>query len=358
MSTIVTRIGKGSPLTTLEVDSNFTNLNTTKAELASPAFTGAPTAPTAAIGINTTQLATTAYVLANASTTLPIINGTAAIGTSTRFARADHVHAADTTRAPIASPTFTGVVTIPTGAVISGYAPLASPNFTGTVTGVNKAMVGLSLVDNTSDVSKPVSTLTATALATKAPTIAPTFTGTAVFSNDISIAGIMNSNGGIIELGNPASVMTPFIDWHSSGESNDYDVRLQAVGGGSGTGNGTLYLFGAVLNCSGEIIASGDITAFSDSRLKTEVKTLNHSLERVLSWRGVSFTRKADGSKSHGVIAQEVLKTAPDLVKFNDDSGYMSVNYQGMAGDFIEAFREVSEELIQLKAELKALKHG
>ena len=35
---------------------------------------------------------------------------------------------------PLASPTFTGTVTIPSGASISGFAPLASPTFTGTVT--------------------------------------------------------------------------------------------------------------------------------------------------------------------------------------------------------------------------------
>jgi len=38
------------------------SLNTNKAPLANPAFTGIPTAPTAAIGTNTTQLATTAFV--------------------------------------------------------------------------------------------------------------------------------------------------------------------------------------------------------------------------------------------------------------------------------------------------------
>jgi hypothetical protein len=41
---------------------------------------------------------------------------------------------AASTYAPIASPTFTGTVTIPSGASISGYAPLASPTFTGSVT--------------------------------------------------------------------------------------------------------------------------------------------------------------------------------------------------------------------------------
>ena len=40
MATIVTRAGKGSPLTSSEVDSNFTNLNTDKAELSGATFTG------------------------------------------------------------------------------------------------------------------------------------------------------------------------------------------------------------------------------------------------------------------------------------------------------------------------------
>jgi hypothetical protein len=43
-------------------------------------------------------------------------------------------------------------------------APLASPTFTGTVAGITKSMVGLENIDNTSDLSKPISTLTQVAL--------------------------------------------------------------------------------------------------------------------------------------------------------------------------------------------------
>lgn len=46
-------------------------------------------------------------------------------------------------KAPIASPTFTGTVTIPTGASIAGFAPLASPALTGTATLVNATYSGL-----------------------------------------------------------------------------------------------------------------------------------------------------------------------------------------------------------------------
>jgi hypothetical protein len=92
MATIVTRAGKGSPLTHTEVDANFTNLNdeaATKAPLASPALTGTPTAPTATVGTNTTQIATTAFVIANAgSLDSPAFTGTptaptASVGTNT-----------------------------------------------------------------------------------------------------------------------------------------------------------------------------------------------------------------------------------------------------------------------------------
>jgi hypothetical protein len=57
-------------------------------------------------------------------------------------------------------------------------ADIASPTFTGTVSGIDKTMVGLDNVDNTSDADKPVSTATQTALDLKAPLASPTLTGT------------------------------------------------------------------------------------------------------------------------------------------------------------------------------------
>jgi hypothetical protein len=88
--------------------------DTTRAPLASPALTGTPTAPTAAANTNSTQLATTAFVLGQASATSPAMDGTAAVGTSSAYARGDHVHPTDTSRAPVNNPTFT------TQAVVSG----------------------------------------------------------------------------------------------------------------------------------------------------------------------------------------------------------------------------------------------
>jgi len=72
---------------------------------------------------------------------------------------------------------------------LTKLAPLASPTFTGTVSGIDKTMIGLTDVENTSDVDKPVSTATQTALDLKAPLADPTFTGTTTattFSGDFN----------------------------------------------------------------------------------------------------------------------------------------------------------------------------
>lgn len=99
------------------------------APLASPALTGTPTAPTAAVNTNTTQVATTAFVISQAADVVPPMNGTAAVGTSLEFARGDHVHASDTSRAPLASPTFTGTPAAPTAAVGTNTTQLATTAF-------------------------------------------------------------------------------------------------------------------------------------------------------------------------------------------------------------------------------------
>lgn len=73
-------------------------IQTRFASLDSPTFTGTPKAPTAAIDTNTDQLATTKFVLAQAAAANPVQDGVAAPGTSTRFARADHVHPHDSSK--------------------------------------------------------------------------------------------------------------------------------------------------------------------------------------------------------------------------------------------------------------------
>ena len=84
---------KNATLTSQEIDGNFKSLNDeliTKAPLVSPSLSGVPTAPTAAAGTNTTQLATTAFVQTGLSGRQPLdaeltaISGLSANGLITR----------------------------------------------------------------------------------------------------------------------------------------------------------------------------------------------------------------------------------------------------------------------------------
>lgn len=95
----------------------------------SPSLTGTPTTTTAAADTNTTQIASTAFVLGQAGASLPLVNGTAAAGTSPRYSRMDHVHPTDTSRAPLASPALTGTPTAPTASPGTNTTQLATTAF-------------------------------------------------------------------------------------------------------------------------------------------------------------------------------------------------------------------------------------
>ena len=72
----------------------------------------AVSATTRAVDTAGTGIATLDFVLNQASVTNPSMSGTASYGTGTRFARSNHVHPTDTSRAPLNAPTFTGTVSI------------------------------------------------------------------------------------------------------------------------------------------------------------------------------------------------------------------------------------------------------
>ena len=88
---------------------------------------------------------------------------------------------------------------------------------------------------------------------------------------------------------------------------------------------------------TGNLTAAGNITAYSDARLKTNINTIESALDKVLAMRGVSFTK--DGNPGMGVIAQEVELIVPEVVQNNQD-GYKSVAYGNLVGVLIEAIKE------------------
>ena len=115
---------------------------------------------------------------------------------------------------------------------------------------------------------------------------------------------------------------------------------------------GTVAGEAGTLNITGDIVATGDVTAFSDRRFKHNVVQIDNALEKVKALRGVSFEK--DNRMSIGVIAQEVEEVIPEVVHTNDE-GLKSVAYGNIVGVLIEAIKEQNLKIEELKQEIDKL---
>ena len=108
----------------------------------------------------------------------------------------------------------------------------------------------------------------------------------------------------------------------------------------------------------GDFHADGDVIAFSsttasDKNLKENIEVIPNALDKVHSLNGVSFTWKRDGTPSAGVIAQEVQGVLPEAVKevtsLKTGESHLTVNYHALTSILIEAIKELTAEIEELK---------
>ena len=74
-----------------------------------------------------------------------------------------------------------------------------------------------------------------------------------------------------------------------------------------------------VIDNGGNLVADGNVTAYSDIRLKKDIEVIPHALDKVLSLRGVNYTNIESGDRRTGVIAQEVQAVLPEAVQENEE---------------------------------------
>lgn len=126
------------------------------------------------------------------------------------------------------------------------------------------------------------------------------------------------------------------------GSNNEFELELEsACNRFKITDNATTRF--TFTKSSGDFTATGNVTAYSDERLKSDIKTLDPS--KTLQMRGVEFTK--DGKKGSGVIAQELEKIAPELVLNEGD--YKSVAYGNLSGYLIETIKDQQKQIDELK---------
>ena len=110
----------------------------------------------------------------------------------------------------------------------------------------------------------------------------------------------------------------------------------------------------ARISQSGNFTALGTIDSTSDIKLKTNIKTIDNALDKVLQLRGAEYDRiDRDNQHEIGVIAQEVEKIIPEVVHGEDTK---TVSYGNMVAVLIEAIKEQNEIINKMKKEIEELK--
>ena len=99
---------------------------------------------------------------------------------------------------------------------------------------------------------------------------------------------------------------------------------------------------------SGDVTFSGNVTAYSDERLKKNIVPIANSLDKVSALTGVMFER-LEGQKGTGLVAQNVQAVIPEAVS-EDADGYLSVSYGNLVGLLVEAIKELKQEIETLKS--------
>jgi hypothetical protein len=98
---------------------------------------------------------------------------------------------------------------------------------------------------------------------------------------------------------------------------------------------------------SNDVVFTGNITAYSDKRLKTNIKTIDSALDKVNQMRGVTYDRIDYPSSGAGVLAQELEEIAPELV--DNTNKYKGVSYGNLTAYLVESIKELSDKMDKLE---------
>ena len=126
------------------------------------------------------------------------------------------------------------------------------------------------------------------------------------------------------------------------------DIVNDRIGLGIANPSAKLHVVGDVMITG--VTTSTDFNSASDINLKTNIKTIENPIEKIIQINGVTFNWKKDARPSVGVIAQEIEKVFPELVQGEDPK---TVNYNGLIGLLIECVKEQQVEIDYLKGKLK-----
>lgn len=303
---VTTPLG-GIPQSANTIQLAIESLEVRKSTIASPAFTGFPTVPTAPRTTSNTQIASTAFVhaLANSGVTLAHnISGTAALANN-------------------------GVVTTTSYADPAWITSLAGSKISGAVT----TATYLSSTIQTNVIYAKEQNMPMAQGEGTAGSIEVRSSGT----GDTKLAGISFHNAGhyAIKMG----------------------LRADGYFGLGGWSRGAWHWYS---DPSGNMVAAGNVTAYSDPRLKEGFERVGNALDLIdkldggtFYWKhGYQHTTVKAGKRDYGVLADQVEAIMPEIVTESieiDGERYKTVAYEKLVPVLIEAIKELRAEVNALK---------
>jgi hypothetical protein len=122
-----------------------------------------------------------------------------------------------------------------------------------------------------------------------------------------------------------------------------------------GYGSSTNFTANFTVFGNGNALLVGSLTQFSDARFKKNITPIENALEAIQQLNGYRYQwsdDKLDKAVQIGMLAQELQKIYPELVKEGED-GKLTVNYVGMIPVLLEAIKDLKKELDDVKTSLK-----
>lgn len=277
-------------------------------------------------------------------------------------------------RTSVAPQSMAGGINIPANGLNVGSGLLAVTSTGVTMSGTLAVAGALTLSSSVSGTSASFSsTLSVTSTATLSgnATVGGTLgvTGLATFTTNVSagaaptdIAHLTNKfyvdgqdalrlalTGGTLTGNLTISKTAPAVLLTATGGSNFSVLNDGSLCGIYRSSSGS---WGFYSDTSGNLTAAGNVTAYSDARLKENVQTIRDAVNLVGRMRGVFYDRIDTGKPGVGVIAQEMQEIVPQVVIRNSDDT-LSVAYGNLVGVLIEAVKELSARVEALEQEGK-----
>lgn len=227
---------------------------------------------------------------------------------------------------------------------------------TGTVNAVSFTTTGVTV--NTSTLSVAANVLLTTDRITVGNSTVNTFSNSTAKSASVLIATTSANVGSNVSLSTSQLTLGSATLSNTSISAGGANATFKSIGIGT-----------AATGTTGEIVATGDVTAFySDRRLKNIEGNINSPLEKIAQINGVYYTQNELAEqmgytyydRQVGLIAQEVQAILPEVVKiaaFDRDpekpsrsgENYLTIQYEKLVPLLVEAVKELKREIDELK---------